>query len=472
NLLAKLGTSLGHMDPKKHGLTMCEIFGAYGWSEGLKMMKWLADHMLVRGVNVFVPHAFTLSAFPDPDCPPHFYADGNNPQYPYFRELMGYMNRVSHLITGGRHIPCVALLYSAEGEWMDAEAQPLEEVCLALNRAQIDYEIVPGDVLVDAPMDGGRFTVGQESMGALVVSRRRCMSARLCSWCRRAAAAGVPVLFLDAEPEQVDPANGGLPSPAATGGRVVPGEQLVDTLRAMHLAELVCDSPQPYLRYYHYAHEDGELLLLFNEDPLHDIDCQLRTPLGEQVRWYDPWTNDMLAAEQHAGQVHVHLTPYQMMILTTAADGGLRPRLREDARQQTLEGAWRLTMIPAGQTEPLADRTLPQLASLCAPGLFPHFSGTMIYRKEFLLDEGETRLELDLGQVYETAQVFINGTEAGVRIAPPYAFRAEGAMLHPGENLLEIHVMNTLGNQMRDAYSMSLPMEPTGLLGPVTLRAE
>lgn len=50
---------------------MCEIFGAYGWGEGVSLMKWLTDHMLVRGINEFVPHAFS-PAFPDEDCPPHF----------------------------------------------------------------------------------------------------------------------------------------------------------------------------------------------------------------------------------------------------------------------------------------------------------------------------------------------------------------------------------------------------------------
>ena len=44
---------------------MCEAFGAYGWNEGLKTMKWIADHLLVRGVNYIVPHAFDPKAFPD-----------------------------------------------------------------------------------------------------------------------------------------------------------------------------------------------------------------------------------------------------------------------------------------------------------------------------------------------------------------------------------------------------------------------
>ena len=81
---------------------MCEIFGAYGWAEGVKMMKWLTDFMLVRGINCFVPHAFSMR-FPDPDCPPHFYARGRNPQFRAFGVLMQYMNRMSHILT---ETPC------------------------------------------------------------------------------------------------------------------------------------------------------------------------------------------------------------------------------------------------------------------------------------------------------------------------------------------------------------------------------
>lgn len=54
--------------------------------------------------------------FPDPDCPPHFYAHGHNPQYRHFAALMGYMNRVADLVSGGRAAPA-AVLYHGEAEW-------------------------------------------------------------------------------------------------------------------------------------------------------------------------------------------------------------------------------------------------------------------------------------------------------------------------------------------------------------------
>jgi hypothetical protein len=45
--MAKLGVSFSHIDHRKKGKTMCELFGAYGHAEGTRMMKYIADHMLV-----------------------------------------------------------------------------------------------------------------------------------------------------------------------------------------------------------------------------------------------------------------------------------------------------------------------------------------------------------------------------------------------------------------------------------------
>ena len=79
--LGKLGSSAAAIEPPKQGNSLCEIFGNYGWAEGVRLEKYLADHFLIRGINHFVPHAFSGKEYPDPDCPSYFYAHGNNPQY-------------------------------------------------------------------------------------------------------------------------------------------------------------------------------------------------------------------------------------------------------------------------------------------------------------------------------------------------------------------------------------------------------
>ena len=80
----------------------------------------------------------------------------------------------------------------------------------------------------------------------------------------------------------------------------------------------------------------------------------------------------------------------------------------------------------------------------------------------------EGRIWLDLGNAYETAEVFVNGNSVGVRICKPYRFELTG-LLREGENQLAVEVTNTLGTQMRDAISHYLPIEPFGVEGMVRL---
>ncbi|MHB9034961.1 MAG: glycoside hydrolase family 2, partial [Anaerolineae bacterium] len=116
--LGKLASSHAHIDPKKRGRALCEIWGASGWAFGIRNMKYVANHFLVRGVNRYTPHAFNPDTFPSKDGPPHFYAHGENPQYRHFGALSRYMQRVCHLIDGGLHIAPAAILYNGEADWV------------------------------------------------------------------------------------------------------------------------------------------------------------------------------------------------------------------------------------------------------------------------------------------------------------------------------------------------------------------
>ena len=474
NLLAKMGSSLAAIDPKKHGMAMCEIYGAYGWAEGLKLMKWLTDHMLVRGINTYVPHAFTMADFPDPDCPPHFYARGNNPQFPYFRYVMNYMNRVSHLISGGKAVPEICLLYSAEGEWMDSEnSQPLEEAALELNRVQIDYRIVPEEYLMECGIEDGKICVSSdEKLGVLVVSRRSYIRQELAEWIRKAAAAGVKVLYLEDKPEILS-AEQKVPTGMQPDGDVVGTAELTQALRAAGYGEVRTDHPQPYLRTYHYVRHDGEMILFFNEDPVHAIDTRVSTPFGDAVTWYDAFDNRVLKAETQDGRVHVVLQPYEAHILINSVMDAAENDCLTDEVTVNVAGPWKRTMIRAGEQQP-CDERLAELGDISAPDAFPDFSGTINYVTEITLPEQPGRVCIDLGRVSETAEIFVNGQSAGVRIAPPYRLMIDSKLFNPGMNELCVRVVNTLAQQeeLRDPFSLSMPFEPSGLLGPVTLSVE
>ena len=59
---------------------------------------------------------------------------------------------------------------------------------------------------------------------------------------------------------------------------------------------------------------------------------------------------------------------------------------------------------------------------------------------------------LDLGAVGETAELSVNGSKIGVRVAPPYRFDIS-EFIHVGVNNVVVDVTNTLVYAQHDKYS-------------------
>ena len=246
--LGKLGSSAAAIEPLKNGDSMCEIFGAYGWAEGVRLEKYLLDHFMVRGINHFVPHAFSGKDYPDPDCPPHFYAHGNNPQYRHFGALMAYGNRVLELINGGRHIAPAAILYHGESDWM-GETMASDIVGHQLYDEQIDYDYIPQDVFLeenayDMEISEGAFRVNTQEYQALIVPKLQFVTPHMKAAVKKLQESHFPVYFIDGLPDGVD-------------GEVVPLTEIAPRLRGQGAAELSIAPENNRVRYYHYEHRDG-----------------------------------------------------------------------------------------------------------------------------------------------------------------------------------------------------------------------
>ncbi len=104
-------------------------------------------------------------------------------------------------------------------------------------------------------------------------------------------------------------------------------------------------------------------------------------------------------------------------------------------------------------------------------GALEHYSGGAWYRKSFVLEPDglDGRVTLDLGEVVSSAEVRVNGRQAGVRVAPPWRLDISG-YVRPGENRLEILVYNTLGNHYGTIPTLYRGNTRSGLMGPVTVR--
>lgn len=493
--LAKMGSSLGHIDPKKQGRTICEIFGASGWASGLKLNKWLIDHALVRGVNAFVPHAFSAQDFPDPDCPPHFYARGRNPQFRYFKQLMTYTNRLCHLLNGGRHVAPVAVLYHGESEW-SGNYMYFQKPAHWLSRNQIDHDIIPSDVFsqptaYNLRFDQGQLTIHHETYRALVIPYSQKITLDVARFIVSTTTSDFKVIFIDDRPDGIC----GVSDPeinAAWAARfaeigVTSLSQLSDVLRSQGIYDLSLSETLPYLRYYHYQREKTHYYLFFNEHPSDSLETLVHLKEQGRVLCYDAFNNTLKPhpANQHSDGTSfgLMLSSYESALFVCAesdaellalvpSDGPLLA-LKHSHQPLVLEGSWRLSMATSMDYPAFIDaRELPVLTDISHPDLYPRFSGTLRYQQAFSLTaaqlDGCSSVVLDLGRVYETAEVWVNSQPMGVCISLPYRLDLT-ACLHPGLNSIIIDVTNTVAHEVHDPMSSSMAIEPSGLLGPVRL---
>ncbi|MDR2036373.1 MAG: hypothetical protein LBQ60_00460 [Bacteroidales bacterium] len=77
------------------------------------------------------------------------------------------------------------------------------------------------------------------------------------------------------------------------------------------------------------------------------------------------------------------------------------------------------------------------------------YAGTGKYSIEFELTGNAEEWLLDLGNLCESARVYVNGKDVGIVWSLPYTIQI-GQHLNPGKNLLEIEVTNLPANLIRD----------------------
>ncbi len=458
-VLAKLAASHSQLQPRMKGRAMCEVFGAYGWAEGSAAMKWLIDHLLVRGVNHFVPHAFSTE-FPDPDCPPHFYAGGKNPQFADFGVLMRYANKVSHLLTGAEHIANAAILYHGEAEWAGGEYMLVQEPAQVLYDAHIDYDIVPIDsVCGQAVVDQGKLRIGNGCFDCLLVPRAQYLPSAFLEQVRRLAGQGAKIWFLD-----------GLPEAEGFAMPVVRLKDLADVMRTEEFVDVKVDGEFPFLRIYHASRGKTQYWMLFNESTTQPVQTRMYTGHSGSYQQLDFLLDSVSEGVSEDGCFPVALAPYQSVIFVMDPDFAFAPsRPRRLVESRVLSLTYAVSIAKAGEYPNFVPyRSMKVLTNLTGPEEMPEFSGTMRYTAILTVHDPSGIQVLDLGTVGETAALWVNGVLIGRRICPPYRFQLTG-ILRPGDNTVEIEVANTLVQQMKDRLSRYMQIGPSGLLGPVVL---
>lgn len=442
-VLGKLGSSAAGIDIRKNGRAMCEIFGNYGWGEGVRLEKYLLDHFLVRGVNRFIPHAVSMAEFPDSDCPPHFYARGNDPQWRHFGALMQYANRMCELFDGKNDVP-VAVLYRAESEWMGDYTPPEETVSL-LAKAQIDYDFVPSDVFAGeyhAEL-GECLKVGLRSYRVFVIPAADYITEQTYTAAKILHGNGCKVLFLDKFPKGVYDGENMKPFQSYDFS-LIETKNLVSAIR-QSINTVECMPQCADLRCMHNV-SGGSAYLFVNEGK--ELYCgKIRVPDTGNCYRYNAWQNraEKVSFISDAGGTVLDLTIEPLHSTVIVFGESPIPLYTPLMPADTLwnEG-WTRSMCAAKQYPNFREQREVTLPDTELPNRYPDFSGVIRYEKHI---SGKRLRSLEISDAYEGVEVFVNGKSLGIQVVPPFRYDLENR-LNEGDNVIAIEVATTLERQV------------------------
>ena len=202
----------------------------------------------------------------------------------------------------------------------------------------------------------------------------------------------------------------------------------------------------PDLRFIHYRKDELDYYLLVNEGE-GAIAGQVRLAVAGEIAAWDP------------------LTGGQRPVQAEAAGDGLRVALDLGRRESlVLAVDTRAPFVPPPALPRPTEERIPldlrwevrdldgAAVGVPAPGDWARqpgyelFSGTLRYRTELTLPTRAREAWLDLGQVGDSAAVFLDGRQVGVRMWAPYRV-CLGRDLAPGTHRLEVRVTNSMANE-------------------------
>jgi len=282
-------------------------------------------------------------------------------------------------------------------------------------------------------------------------------------------------------------------------GRVFNSSETEDALNEIGLEpDFIYTKPNDDsdVMFIHRALSNGNIYFLANRtDRTETIIASFRGT-GYKPELWDPATGEISPASyQFEGDrtiVTVPFGPFGSIFVVfrerTDVNSLTIPEPEEQIVEQ-LEGPWQVAFqedrgAPASATfDELID-----FRESSVPGI-RYFSGIASYAKDVELsqetiDQGE--IAVDLGEVYNLAEVWVNGELAGTAWKPPYRVDITDYVA-AGSNEIEIKSVNTWVNRLigdaqpglsddekitlttRDFYQADDPLVPSGLLGPVKI---
>ena len=410
-----------------------ECFGCCGpngehWAFSMDDMKWYLDWLFVRGVNLIYPHAFFYSIDGEkrfgerpPDVGP------NNIWWKHYSSISSYIKRMSWLMTDVVNQTEIAVLCREDHlPWRVPEV---------LFQNQIEFNYLEERLLLSEQcrMEHSYIRLHSQQYKILIVEDFSLLSPKILDLLRSFCGNGGIVTGL----------NGGNRLSEKNPFRIMRNcEQIADLLKKSAEIKTSFFPLNKDLRICHVTKQENHFILLVNEGE-EEIRGTLAAGVFGAAEYWDPWTGEirpLASSESSESELH-----YPVKLERRSS--GI---IRIDPDQEPLYLSENDFVETCKNVFPLQQYPLPD--------------GNLLYKDSFELSDNDAadRIILDMGEVYEIAEVEVNGNHVGVKMWKPYILDITDN-IKVGENTITI---KTAASRINELMGTDYPY---GLKGPVRL---
>lgn len=457
----KFASSAAHQNGSKYALG--EIFAIYGSGLTPAVIRWIADYLLVRGVNLLVVSSFKNNPQGKKITDRCFGC--HNPLWKYMEHFHRYTARTAWMLSLGKPVISTAVYFDIRSIWMNQKtainAVGIQEtLCRKLMERRIDFDFVDDDIIQDGKVNGKSLQYGAMRYHTVII----------------------PMMAMLPEESRQK-----LELLKKSGVNIISEEEIYTLPQMMQ-----CFPETEMLRIQKRKLKNGYLYFAVNES-MSDLDVTLTIPEKLPVIRCDAASGKIEKIRSCNGSWKWHFSPGSSELFLIGEHDA--PYRKESKLQREISGTWQISPLCRHSVEEnsYAVTPLPQKFQPVALGdwrqvLSREYSGDAVYAIDFECKDPQKWHGIDLGKVNYSAQVILNGQKLGKLLWGPFRFDVKDA-LKTGTNHLEIIVSNTLSNAIEPEHVLEdwqkkwSPLqiyEPiyrafesdsleSGLYGPVTL---
>ncbi|MDR2038479.1 MAG: hypothetical protein LBQ60_11210 [Bacteroidales bacterium] len=488
------------------------------WLDAPFELKKHVDRAYAEGLNSITFHTFA-STGPEDGLPGRTYHAGldmntGTTWWEKSKPFMDYLSRCNYMLRQGLFVADVCYYYGDQApNFFPLYHDVPEKPGLKGLSTGYDYDVVNSDVIINRmSIKNGRIALPDGmSYAVMILPEQEQMPLSVLKKIASLVSEGAVVIgprplsmpglnqvendkkeFRDISEKLWGAVDGKVIENTYGKGKVFYGISPDEVLKKVKISRDFYFEGTPALDYIHRTIGTSEIYFIRNEaETPAKGEAHFRVA-GKAPEVWDPATGNMngitgYKSEQAYTSFPVELPPHGSVFIVFNKSDRKLPAIKKPDRfsEQPLSPPWTVS-FPDGWGAP-PEVIFDQMQSWTEsedPGI-KYFSGTATYRKTFTLPDNATGKQccLNLGDVRELAEVFVNGKSAGILWKKPFNVDIT-PLVQPGENDLKIEVVNMWANRLsgdlllkpEDRFCRtnqpwnSEVILPSGLLGPVTLK--